>query len=446
MSQGSHFPMATIGDIKAKSRYALVGGPFGSLLGRNDYVTEGVPVIRGANLPASRRFSFDEFVFVSEGKANALSGNLAHPGDIVVTQRGTLGQVGLIPEVSPYPRFVVSQSQMKLTVDRSTADPEYVYYALTAPDSIERIHNRALVAGVPHINLGLFASFEVPLPSVTVQRKISGLLSAYDELIENNTRRIAIVEAMAQAIYREWFVKFRYPGHMGVPLVDSALGPIPDGWAVSTIAEAAAPTKYSVTSGPFGSKLGRKDYVESGVPVIRGTNLAIGGGFRDTDFAYVSEAKAVELRSSIALPGDVVVTQRGTLGQVGLIPTSPRHDRYVLSQSQMKVTVDDAEVCRQYVYAALRSSETTERIQNMAMSAGVPHINLKMLRNFPLVIPERKLQERFDAVASEMLALVENLQSSNGSLQATRDVLLPRLISGEIDVSNLDIDVGDATA
>jgi type I restriction enzyme, S subunit len=112
--------VCTVAEIAAKERYALNGGPFGSKLVSSMYEPDGVPVIRGINLPLERRFSFDDFVFVSSEKAHELRANTARPGDIVFTQRGTLGQIGLIgliPKSTQYEMFVVSQSRMKLTVD-----------------------------------------------------------------------------------------------------------------------------------------------------------------------------------------------------------------------------------------------------------------------------------------------------------------------------------------
>jgi type I restriction enzyme S subunit len=220
-----------LNQLKAPDRYSMVGGPFGSKLVGKDYVADGVPVIRGTNLPLGARFSFDDLVFVSEEKVSAdLFGNLAFPGDLVVTQRGTLGQVGMVPATCPYARLVVSQSQMKLTVDGSKADPLYVYYALRSPHGQHEIHSRAISAGVPHINLSLFKQLCVPVPPLPTQHKIVAILSAYDDLIENNNRRITILEEAALRIYREWFVDFRYPGHENVPLADSTLGSIPAGW------------------------------------------------------------------------------------------------------------------------------------------------------------------------------------------------------------------------
>ena len=129
--------------VKAPLPYAFVGGPFGSNLTTRDYVEEGVPVIRGNNLPADSSFRDDDFVFVSEKKADDLRSNTAFPGDLVFTQRGTLGQVGVIPRDSRFQRYVISQSQMTLTVDPEIADPRFVYYFFRLPSTVPNVINHA---------------------------------------------------------------------------------------------------------------------------------------------------------------------------------------------------------------------------------------------------------------------------------------------------------------
>jgi type I restriction enzyme S subunit len=125
--------LAKLENLAAPEPYALVGGPFGSKLISTDYVDEGIPVIRGSNLNGGRYLKEDDFVYVSEQKMREdLFGNLAHPGDIVFTQRGTLGQVALIPDNSRFDTYVISQSQMKLTVDKDKADVRFIYYFFRA--------------------------------------------------------------------------------------------------------------------------------------------------------------------------------------------------------------------------------------------------------------------------------------------------------------------------
>jgi type I restriction enzyme, S subunit len=368
-------------------------------------------------------------------------------GDLLIamtdlTQRSPiLGSPLVVPAEGTY---LHNQRLGKIEIlDRDRLDPDFAYFLFVSDAIRSQLRGSATGSTVRHTAPGRIYSAIVHLPPIASQRKIAAIISAYDGLIGNNNRRIKVLEEIAQRIYREWFVDFRYPGHENVPLVDSELGAIPEGWEVRTIGDAASRERYAVTSGPFGSKLGTKDYVSRGVPVIRGTNLAIGGGFRDSDFVFVSRETADGLPSCQAHPGDILVTQRGTLGQVGLIPSSARFKRYVISQSQMKITVDRETGDNEYLYATLRSSEVTARLQRQAMTAGVPHINLAILRAFPVVWPPLALRKRLAAVSALFGEQVDTLTLALKKTRAARDLLLPRLVSGEIDVTDLGIVVTD---
>ncbi len=175
----SEWVSGSLADIAAPKKHAINGGPFGSKLVSRDYTSEGVPVIRGVNLPEHSRFSHNGLAFVSDNKADELIANNAHPGDLVFTQRGTLGQIGLIPKDSIYARFVISQSQMKLTVDDSKALADYVYYYFRNPSTVQRIKNLAFSSGVPHINLDILRKFEIELPPLPTQRRIASVFFYY---------------------------------------------------------------------------------------------------------------------------------------------------------------------------------------------------------------------------------------------------------------------------
>ena len=170
------WPKVKLESIKADLRYAFIGGPFGSNLTTRDYVEEGVPVIRGNNLPADRTFLDDDFVFVTEEKADKLQSNTAYPGDIIFTQRGTLGQVGIIPLEAKFSRYVISQSQMKLSVNPEKVSARFVYYFFRMPSPVQSVRNHALTSGVPHINLGILKDFDIPLPHTAVQERIVDIL------------------------------------------------------------------------------------------------------------------------------------------------------------------------------------------------------------------------------------------------------------------------------
>ena len=156
----------TVRGIASSARNAIVGGPFGSDLVSADYVEAGVPVIRGQNMGG--QWVSGTFVFVTNQKAKSLESNLARTGDIIFTQRGTLGQVSLIP-VKPFPSYLISQSQMKLTVSRELAEPLFFFYVFTSEDQQELIRGGTIQTGVPHINLGILRGIPVQLPPLPEQ-------------------------------------------------------------------------------------------------------------------------------------------------------------------------------------------------------------------------------------------------------------------------------------
>lgn len=429
-----------LGDLLDDGQAEIRTGPFGTQLRASDYTTDGVPVINVRNLGYGT-IRTAEIERVDESVQLRLANHLLSPGDIVFGRKGAVDRHVLVSENES--GWMQGSDCIRVRVGNdSPVSAEFLSKALLTPS-----HKNWMEAQCSHgatmasLNQEILRRIRVSIPDRLTQRRITAALSAFDELIEINERRIELLEDLARSLYREWFVRFRFPGHENVDLVDSELGPIPNGWLLQPIADLASKERYAVSSGPFGSKLGRKDYVDSGVPVIRGTNLALGGGFRDDGFVFVAPHKADELVSSLAHPGDIIVTQRGTLGQIGLLPFNARFERYVISQSQMKITVDPVATSSQYLYFVLRSSEATRRILNMAISTGVPHINLAMLREMPVICPPTLLQFQFEQLVAPMIQAIEEHQRSIAALAATRDLLLPRLVTGRLDVS--DIDLGD---
>jgi type I restriction enzyme, S subunit len=203
----------TVQGLAASTRNAIVGGPFGSDLVSLDYVDDGVPVIRGQNL--GLQYISGNFVFVTSTKAKSLEANLARPDDIVFTQRGSLGQVSIVPKV-PYDRYLISQSQMKLTVDQETADPLFFYYVFSSSQQQDCIRQNTIQTGVPHINLGILRGIPVQFPPFPEQCAIATALSDVDALISSLDKLIAKKRDIKQAAMQELLTgKRRLPGFSG---------------------------------------------------------------------------------------------------------------------------------------------------------------------------------------------------------------------------------------
>lgn len=217
-------------DVAAPEKGAIVSGPFGSNIGKRFFVEHGIPVIRGNNLTlGTKTFIDDGFVFITEGKALALRGCEAHPADLIFTAAGTLGQVGRIPDHPRYPKYIISNKQLRLRCNAAISDSRYLYYWFSSPWMRAHIANQNTGASVPLITLRTLRSLPVALPPLVVQRRVADTLSSFDELVDTNLRRIRNLEEMARSLYREWFVDFRFPGRENNAVSSGAQGAIPNG-------------------------------------------------------------------------------------------------------------------------------------------------------------------------------------------------------------------------
>jgi type I restriction enzyme S subunit len=400
-----------IADIAAPKRWALNGGPFGSKLTTKHYSGSGVPVIRGTNLSGRLRFSHDDFVYVSEQKADELLANNAHPGDLVFTQRGTIGQVGLIPRDSVFPRFVVSQSQMKLTPDESLADPEFLYMLFTAPVTVRRLQDLAFSAGVPHINLDILRQFDIALPPLSIQKRIASLISLYDTLIQNCLNRIQVVEELTRALYREWFVYFRFPGNNGGPLVESPLGLIPEAWeVVPCSALATFMNGFAFKPSHWGKE---------GLPIVK-----------------IKELKAGVTANTPRNPGENIPTKFKVRDGDVLFSWSADLDVYLwregpglLNQHLFNVLPFDG-YSRGYCYHALRA--VMPRFRALSLGATMHHIKRSALDQVTLVLPPHEVRQSFDRIVEPIHDLMIHLSKAIRNLRDTRDLLLPRLMCGRL--------------
>jgi type I restriction enzyme S subunit len=408
------WPKVKLDSIKADLRYAFVGGPFGSNLTTRDYVEEGVPVIRGNNLPADRTFLDDDFVFVTEEKADKLQSNTAYPGDVVFTQRGTLGQVGIIPLEAKFSRYVISQSQMKLSVNPEKADARFVYYYFRMPSTVQSVINHALTSGVPHINLGILKDFEIPLPHIAVQGHIIHILSAYNDLIENNRRRMALLEEVARQLYREWFVRLRFPGHEHTRITHG----VPEGWE-------CVPTPDAIDVNPTTRLSDAEEHwwVEmSDLPVdsmvIQNATKRdgrTGSKFCNGDTLFARITPCLE-------NGKTAFVNFMEEGEVGRGSTE-------------FIVLRPKTVTPEYVYCLARTYDFRENaIKSMVGASGRQRVQESCFEKFLALVPPQPLQVIFIDSVRPMFQQIKVLHSQNQRLRAARDLLLPRLMSGEIAV------------
>lgn len=327
------------------------------------------------------------------------------PGDIVIARTGAT--VGYAKHVGNPPPSVFASYLVRVRVDEGN-DSRYVGFVVESSDYKRFIKAHAGGAAQPNANAKILTSYPVPVPPFDTQRKIASVLSSYDDLITNNTRRIEVLEEMARAIYREWFVEFRYPGHEGVPLVESELGPVPAGWGAARLDEIS-------TQLPVGKRFDTKTVSDTGaVPVLdQSRDGCIGwhdeepGVIASVDrpvFTFANHTCAMRL---VTKPFSVIQNVFPKIGTAGMATTL-------------------------FAYHAGRNRQRSEEYKG----------HHPRWRETRVPLASMSVQESFTELVQPMHHLQSSLVDQQRALLATRDLLLPKLVSGEVDVSDLEIDVG----
>jgi type I restriction enzyme S subunit len=424
--------ITTVDAIKAEGSHTCVAGPFGSNISSKYFEPTGVPVIRGGNLTDDlTRFVPKNFVFVSRERAASYRAQHVAAGDLVFTCWGTVGQVGLIPEKGPYPEYIISNKQLKLRPNKNLVDQLYLFYYFASPQMVAHIRNRAIGAAVPGINLGIPKALEIVLPPLAQQRRIASILSAYDDLIENNTRRIAILEEMARRIYEEWFVRFRFPGHEGVRMVESELGLVPEGWKPHSMSELTVIHRGRSYKGTELADTG-------GLPFINLKCMMRDGGYKASGLKRYT---GIFKKSQTVRTGEIVMAitdmtqERRIVAHVGRVSRLDA-EFGVFSMDLVRVEPRD-HMPDAYIYAMLRWSGFSDQVKQHANGANVLHLLPARIEEYRLICPAPEVIKNFGAIASPIFSMCDALEQKNINLRATRDLLLPKLISGELDVSNM---------
>ncbi|NBO93256.1 MAG: restriction endonuclease subunit S [Planctomycetia bacterium] len=366
-----------------------------------DWCKKGIPVIKIKNIVGDLSVDTVEADCVPcELLTAKLHKFVLNDGDILVAMTGaTAGKVGRLRCKSSH---LLNQRVAKL--DPFDVDPLFFWAVVSSEEYQGRFFKLADGAAQPNMSGGQIEEVVLLVPSRNTQRKIAAVLSAYDDLIENNTRRIAILEEMAQAIYREWFVHFRFPGHENVRFIESPLGKIPEGWKATTLGD--------VVELAYGKALKADDRKPGPFPVYGSGGVV---GFHDE--AYTKG------------PGIIV----GRKGNVGSVFWSD-DDFYPIDT----VFFVNTKVPLHYIYYNLILSQSF-----LNSDAAVPGLNRNQAYRNPFVLPSQDVLTSFENQCSTLFSALRNLRKRNDNLRTTRDLLLPKLISGQLDVEDLDIDTGE---
>lgn len=385
-------------------------GPFGSNIKVSCFVDSGVPVLNGSNLEG---FSLSEkaFRFVTKEKADSLNKANAHRGDIVITHRGTLGQIVFIPQDSRYDRYVISQSQFRVRCNDKVL-PEYLVYYFHTPIGQHKLLSNASQVGVPALARpsSTFQQIEVELPELSIQKRVVEIITTIQKKIENNQELNDNLEQQAQSYFQELFVDNADPE-----------------WTTGTISDLG-----TVVGGSTPSKAKPEYYTESGIAWITPKDLSN----NKSKFVSHGENDITELglrnsSASIMPEGTVLFSSRAPIGYIAIAAGE------VTTNQGFKSVVPKPEIGTPFVYFFLKN--TLPVIEGMASGSTFKEVSGSTMKNVPAVIPDAETLAKFSDFCAPIFAQQRILEEQNQSLATLRDNLLPKLMSGEIDVSAVQL-------
>jgi len=354
---------------------------------------------------------------------------LLRKGDLIIamtdlTQNAPiLGSPAIIPEDG---RFLHNQRLGKivnLKVDEIA--PEYLFYLLNTAWVRGQIKGSASGATVRHTSPSRIYGVSICIPPLITQRSIAKTLSAYDELIENHQRRIRILEEMVRALYREWFLEFRFPGRDEMLPVASPRGEFPKDWELSDLAKVCVESN-GIQTGPFGSQLHESDYSESGVPVVMPKDL-IEFRIRTDSIARIPEEIASRLTRHRMQPGDIVYGRRGDIGRRAYLMA--HQSGWLCGTGCLRVRPNAQAVNGWYLFNYLGQDDVARLIAGRAQGVTMPNLNTSVMSSIPVKLPPRNVQEEFARLTLPMAQAREALTAKTENLRCMRDLLLPRLLS-----------------
>ena len=385
-----------LGDISAN----IQTGPFGSQLHQYDYSETGTPVVMPKDLIGGK-ISEQSIARVSQDHVQRLNRHIIQKGDILYSRRGNVGRCAFATEHEK--GWLCGTGCLRITTEESIANSKFIFYQLQQPEVVGWVEKHAVGATMLNLNTTILSGIPLLLPSMEIQRRIADILSAYDDLIENNRKQIKLLEEAAQRLYKEWFVDLRFPGHEHTKIVDG----VPEGWRKERLVDiAAVQYGYAFDGSLFNSK-------KMGTPIIRIRNIP-----ESQTEDYTTETADSQY---MVYNGDIVV---GMDGEFHI--NSWAGDTAYLVQRTCRIKPLNTDLNGFLLWAIYEPIKYFERT---VVGATVAHLGKKHIDTIEILVPTAKFYMPFKAIFDKRLLLM----NQNRKLAEARDRLLPKLMSGEVE-------------
>lgn len=337
------------------------------------------------------------------------------PGDLIMAREAPAGNVGIIREGM---EVCLGQRTVLIRPDTRSVYPFFLNYYLNAPRQRHNLLRNSNGATVSHVNMPVIRNLPVDLPDLETQRRIAGMLSAYDELIENNRKQIKLLEEAARRLYKEWFVDLRFPGHETAHIHNG----VPEGWHTGSLLDLADVVR--------GCSYSSDEIVNGGKTLINLGNLTPFGGFR---FGYAKPYSGKSRDDQAVAKGDVIMglTEQavGLAGYAALLPAIPNGS--VISADLVKL-VPHAGVSAVFVYAVLRFGRLSELISPLANGTKIKHLRPESLSRVAVLLPSKRLANDYAELVAPLYDQISICDQRICTAREARSRLLPKLMSGEI--------------
>ena len=370
-------------------------GPFGSQLHKSDYIAEGIPCIMPTNIGPHLNFIVDGIAHVSEVDANRLSRHLTEIGDIIYARRGDIEKCAYV--TTNEEKWLCGTGCLKIRCNNEV-NSRFIAYLLSTAECKKWITGNAVGTTMLNLSKGILSNLPLLVPSHEDQRRIASILSSLDRKIELNNKINADLEEMAQAIFKNWFVDFE-PFKNG-KFVDSELGMIPEGWKVGLLGE--------LCNFKRGKNLLTKNAIDEGVPVVA-------GGLEPSCY------------HNVANTGAPVITVSGSGANAGF-----------MRMYHVPVWASDCSfidiTCESFYFVYCFLKVNSKLLKHAQTGAVQPHVKPSDIHGFELVIPDKESIFDFQDKVKPFFDKIALIQKENSRLSLLRDTLLPRLMSGEIEV------------
>jgi type I restriction enzyme, S subunit len=395
-----------------------------------EYSNEGIPVLKVSNLQ-SDRIDFSKIDLIPETSREKYSKHILKKDDLVIATVGShpslvnsaAGRASIIPKIAE--GYLLNQNAVCLrTKNQEVLDQKYLAFTGKTQFFQHFIQQRGKgAANQMRIAIGAIKEFEIILPHINIQRRIASILSAYDDLIENNLKRIKLLEELAQRTYEEWFVRFKFPGHENTP-INKETG-LPEGWEKVKLGELCEKINYGYTASATDRPLGPK--------FLRITDIVPDNiNWQNVPYCEIHEK---ELSKYLLLEGDIVIARTGaTVGYAKRI--NKHHKKAIFASYLIRLRMHDK---LDNIIAGLfiESKNFKNYVLSVAGGAAQPNANAPVLTGILMVVPKYDIQKKFRTIMEPILDLKEMLLIQNTNLKESRDILLPRLMGGVIEVDGI---------